>query len=167
MRSTGVLVVTALLLAGCANVGLRDLRSDDDGPDEFGIQPVKSLQQPDSFSDLPPPTPGRSNRADRDPRAEGIAAVGGRATDPNGPIPARDGGLVQYASRLGVQAGIRAELAAEDADFRRRKARFAQYRILPVDRYAQAYEALALDPQDELERWKRAGARVPSAPPAN
>lgn len=167
MRKSAFLFVLPVLVAGCANVGLRELQSNSKGPDEFGIQPVATLQEPDSFSALPTPTPGGTNRADRSAIVEGAQAFGGNIGDPNGPIPARDSALVQHSSRLGVTANIRAELAQTDADFRRRKERFTQYRIVPVDRYNQAYRREALDAQAEQRRWRKAGARTPSAPPAN
>ena len=160
------IVLIPLLLGACANTGLRTLVSNSAGPDEFGIQPVGSLQQPDDFTSLPAPTPGGSNLTDRNPLQEGANAFGGSLADANGPIPGSDGALVQYASRLGVTSGIRQTLAETDADFRRRKARFTQYRIVPVDRYNQAYRREALNPQSEAARWRRAGARTPSAPPA-
>lgn len=167
MRKLALLFVLPVLVAGCANVGLRELRSNSKGPDEFGIQPVASLQEPASYSDLPTPTPGGTNRTDRSAVAEGTKALGGNVGDPNGPIPARDGALVQHASRLGVSPDIRETLAQTDADFRRRKARFAQYRIIPVDSYNQAYRRQALDAAAEQNRWRNAGARTPSAPPSN
>lgn len=167
MRLIATMILIPLLLSACANTGLRSVRSTTPGPDEFGIQPVKPLEQPASFAELPTPTPGRGNLADRDALQEGAQAFGGRNDDPNAPVPARDGALVQHASRLGVAVGIRQQLAETDADFRRRKARFTQFRIVPVDRYNQAYRREALDEQAELARWRRAGARVPSAPPAN
>ena len=165
MRRLFVLILIPLLLGACANKGLRELRSNSAGPDEFGIQPVKSLEQPPDFTTLPAPTPGGANLTDRYPLQEGAQAFGGSIGDPNGPIPASDGALVRHASRRGVSEGIRQLLAESDADFRRRKARFTQYRIVPVDRYNQAYRRQALDPHLETERWRRAGARTPSSPP--
>ena len=167
MRKFALLFVLPVFIAGCANVGLRDLRSNSEGPDEFGIQPVGALEQPASLNQLPTPTPGGTNRTDRSAIAEGANAFGGNVGDPNAPVPARDGALVQHVSRLGVASDIRSNLAATDADFRRRKARLTQYRIVPVDRYNQAYRREALDAQAEQRRWRRAGARTPSAPPAN
>jgi len=167
MVKFALLLVLPVLVAGCANVGLRDLRSNSKGPDEFGILPVGALQEPANYTELPTPTPGGANLVDRSARAEGAQALGGTLDDPSGPIPALDGALVQHASRLGVSPDIRATLAQTDADFRRRKARFTQFRIVPVDRYNQAYRREALDPQAEQARWRRAGARTPSAPPAN
>ena len=83
MRKLALLIVLPVLVAGCANVGLRDLRSNSKGPDEFGIQPVNSLQEPTSFTELPTPTPGGANRADRSALAEGAQAFGGNLGDPN------------------------------------------------------------------------------------
>ncbi|MEQ6249810.1 DUF3035 domain-containing protein [Sulfitobacter sp. HNIBRBA3233] len=167
MRKLALLIVLPVLVAGCANVGLRDLRSNSKGPDEFGIQPVAPLEEPESFSALPAPTPQGTNRADRSALAEGAQAFGGTLDSANAPVPASDGALVQHASRLGVAPDIRQRLAETDAEFRRRKARFTQYRIVPVDRYNQAYKREALDAEAELNRWRRAGARTPSAPPLN
>lgn len=167
MRKTALLFVLPVLVAGCANVGLRELQSNSKGPDEFGIQPAAALQEPANYSELPKPTPGGTNRTDRSAIAEGVKAFGGNVGDANAPIPARDGALVQHTSRLGVSPDIRATLAQTDADFRRRKQRFTQYRIVPVDRYNQAYRREALDAQAEQRRWRGAGARTPSAPPAN
>jgi hypothetical protein len=167
MRKFAFLFVLPVLVAGCANVGLRDLRSNSKGPDEFGILPVGALQEPASYSVLPTPTPGGANLVDRSAVAEGVQALGGTLGDPNGPIPAADGALVQHAGRLGVSPDIRATLAQTDAEFRKRKARFTQYRIVPVDRYNQAYRREALDARAEQNRWRRAGVRTPSAPPAD
>ncbi len=167
MRKLALMFVLPVIVAGCANVGLRDLQSNSNGPDEFGIAPVGELQEPASYNELPTPTPGGANRVDRSALAEGAQAFGGQLGDPNGPIPGSDAALVQHASRLGVSPGIRATLAQTDADFRRRQARLTQFRIVPVDRYNQAYRRQALDAQAEQRRWRRAGARTPSAPPAN
>lgn len=166
MRKLAILFVLPVLVAGCANVGLRDLQSTSSGPDEFGIKPVGALQEPANYKELPAPTPGGVNRVDRSALAEGANAFGGNVGDPNAPVPARDGALVQHASRLGVSPNIRQTLAETDAAFRKRKARFTQYRIVPVDRYNQAYRREALNARAEQNRWRRAGARTPSAPPA-
>jgi hypothetical protein len=166
MRNYVMMFVLLASVAGCGNTGLRDLQSNSKGPDEFGIKPVAPLQEPTSFSDLPTPTPGGSNRVDRSALAEGAQAFGGSLDDPDGPVPGSDGALVQHASRLGVASDIRETLAQTDADFRRRQARFTQFRIVPVDRYNQAYRRQALDARAEQDRWRRAGARTPSAPPA-
>ena len=167
MRLIAALFLIPLILGGCANQGLRDLRNNSGGPDEFIVAPVGALQQPESYSALPTPTPGEANLTDRYPLQEGVVAVGGNPAAAAGPIPASDGALIQHTARLGVSPGIRATLAESDADFRRRKARFTQYRIIPVDRYNQAYKRQALDPFYVERQWRALGVDTPSAPPAN
>ena len=167
MRFVAALVLISLALAGCANDGLRDIRGTAKGPDEFMIQPVKPLTEPADYTSLPVPTPGQANLTDRNAIAEGIQAFGGRPEATGGGIPASDGALVQQARRFGVAPAIRQELAETDAAFRKRKARFTQFRIVPTDRYNQAYKRQSLDAAAEAARWRRAGARTPSAPPSN
>ena len=164
MRRIALISLIPLALAACSNQGLRDLQPTSDGPDEFLIQPVKPLERPDSLNSLPVPTPGQANLTDRSAIAEGVAAFGGRL-DTSGGIPAGDAALVQHAGRMGVQPGIRGTLAQSDAEFRKRKGRFTQFRIVPVDRYSQAYQRQTLDAHSEAERWRKAGGRTPSYPP--
>lgn len=165
MLRYAVYLLLPFLLAACANTGLRDLQTDSAGPDEFRINPVKALEEPGNYSTLPEPTPGQGNRTDRSATNEGIVAFGGRPQNANAPVPASDGALVRHASRNGVDPNIRTDLAETDAKFRKRKARLTQYRIVPVDRYNQAYKRQALDAAAELRRWRKAGARTPTAPP--
>jgi len=167
MRLVAALVLIPLLVGACANQGLRDIRGTSRGPDEFLVQPVKPLAQPTSYSALPPPTPGQANLTDRDALAEGVVAFGGTPQSAGGAVPASDGALVQQASRFGVTQGIRQQLAETDAAFRKGKARFTQIKIVPTDRYNQAYRGQSLNADTEAQRWRRAGARTPSAPPAN
>ncbi len=165
MRALVILILIPLAVSACANNGLRDLRTNSSGPDEFMIQPVKALEAPASYSELPTPTPGEASITDRSALAEGAAAFGGRLDNPDAGIPASDGALVQHVSRSGVNPNIRADLAEADAQFRKRKQRFTQIRLVPVDRYDQAYRRQALDAEAEALRWRGAGARTPSAPP--
>lgn len=167
MRALVLMILIPLALSACANKGLRDLRTDSNGPDEFMLQPVKALEAPTSYAQLPTPTPGQTNLTDRSALAEGAAAFGGRLDSADAGIPASDGALVQHASRRGVDPTIRADLAESDAKFRKRKQRFTQIRLVPVDRYDQAYRRQALDADSEARRWRRAGARTPAAPPSN
>jgi hypothetical protein len=167
MRIVAALVLISLALAGCANDGLRDIRGSAMGPDEFMVQPVKPLAEPTNYTDLPPPTPGQANLTDRDAIAEGIVAFGGRPEAAAGGIPASDGALVQQASRFGVAPTIRQELAETDAEFRKRRGRFTQFKIVSTDRYNQVYRGQSLDAEAEAARWRNAGARTPSAPPAD
>lgn len=165
MRRIAALILITLTLSACANTGLRELRNDSGGPDEFLVAPVNGLEAPANYSELPPPTPGQANRTDRSAVNEGIVAFGGRPTSPDAGIPASDGALVQHASRSGVDPNIRQDLAEADANFRKRRGRFTQIRIGRVDRYKQVYRRQALDAQAEAAKWRRAGARTPSSPP--
>lgn len=158
------LVLITATVGACANTGLRDLRSNSRGPDEFIIEPKAPLQTPDDLTTLPTPTPGQGNLTDNDPLADAAVALGGRPSTATA-VPATDGALVTAASRFGVTPDIRQNLAEADADFRRRQARFTQYRLFPEDRYVQAYRRERLDAESTAERWRRAGARTPSYPP--
>ncbi|MEM9637319.1 MAG: DUF3035 domain-containing protein, partial [Pseudomonadota bacterium] len=162
-RILALILITACVGA-CANTGLRDLRSNSRGPDEFIIEPKAPLQTPDDLTSLPTPTPGQGNLTDNNPSADAIVALGGRPSDATS-IPASDGALVTAASRFGVTPNIRQDLAEADADFRRRQARFTQFRLFRDDRYLQAYSRERLDAEQVAERWRNAGARTPSYPP--
>lgn len=164
MRLLGLALLLITGLAACENKGLRTLQGTSDGPDEFIVTPVKPLAQPDSFATLPTPTPGQSNLVDLQPLAESAAALGGRRTAP-GVVPASDAALVAHASRRGVSPTIRATLAEEDANFRKRKSRFTQIRLFPTDRYNEAYRREALDPRVVAEQYRLRGVPTPSAPP--
>lgn len=161
-----VLIVAILGLAACSRNNtpeLMRLTSGNDGPDEFAIVPSKPLAQPEDFAALPPPTPGGVNRADATPEADVVAALGGR---PETVSPSSaDGALVRHAGRFGTSATIREDLAAADLEFRQRNnGRFLD-RVFNRTVYFDAYEPLELDQHSELDRFRRAGARTPSAPP--
>lgn len=164
-----IILVTGLMLAACSGDGqapeLRNLQPPGKGPDEFSVLPGKKLETPGDLSALPQPAPGQGNRTDQDPTADAVAALGGRPDAATGPVPARDGALVEHARRKGVSEGIRRVLAAEDADFRRRRGRFTQIKIASTDRYRQAYKPMLLDPYAELQKFRQMGVQTPSAPP--
>ncbi|MBW4706507.1 DUF3035 domain-containing protein [Roseobacter sp. YSTF-M11] len=166
MRRILALILITATLSACANKGLRDLRSNSRGPDEFIIEPKAALETPDDLTALPVPTPGQANRTDNNPLDDAVIALGGKPAQSAG-IPASDGALVTAASRFGVSPNIRQDLADADADFRRRQARFTQFRLFPEDRYNQAYRREILDAEVVASRWRRAGARTPSYPPLN
>lgn len=160
-----MILMAVTLLGACENKGLRVLVKPGEGPDEFRITPGQPLEQPQDYKALPPPTPQGSNRTDQQPLRDSVAELGGRRPADGGAIPGADGAVVNHASRFGRDPAIRQELAAVDEDFRRRRARLTQIRIVPVDRYNQIYRREALNPQREQARWRQAGARTPSAPP--
>jgi len=163
-----ILVLAACLgLGACAGqgVGLRDLSINGSGPDEFSVLPSRPLEIPQNLDTLPPPAPGAGNRADRYPVGEGIAALGGDpAASLPGPAPSADAALIAEASRSGVAPGIRRTLAAEDAQFRARRSGWGGW-FSGGDRYYRAYASQSLNADAELERFRRAGIPVPSAPP--
>ena len=162
--SHGAFLVMIMALAGCSDAGLRDLRSNTSGPDEFLVLPVKPLSAPDNYSDLPEPAPGSSNLVDPNPKAEAVAALGGRISSSEG-IPASDAGLVQYARRHGVPGDIRETLAAEDEAFRKRRGRLTQIRLFRTDRYSQVYNKQGLDPFATTLRARGSGLATPTSPP--
>jgi hypothetical protein len=164
----GFAVAAALLLAGCGGSdipNLMNVRASGNGPDEFSILPPKPLELPESLAALPPPTAGGTNRTDPTPREDAIIALGG-TPNTSGSVPAGDGALVNYAARAGISADIRTTLATEDLAFRRDNDGRLLERIFNVNVYFKAYADQSLDQQAELARWRRLGARTPSAPPA-
>lgn len=165
----GVLLTLVLGLSACGNrdITLHELRLRDDGPEEFSIVPPKPLQAPESYSALPPPTPGGANRTDQTPEADAVAALGGDGSRviPRGTgVGAGDGALVTYASRNGVNGGIRTQLAKEDLEFRRRASLFS-WQVVREDRYYDAYSVMAIDPYRVMSLFRRAGVRTPAADP--
>lgn len=155
----------ALTLAGCARQGTPDLvQLRSDGPDEFAILPGKPLQAPPSYAALPPPVPGGPSRTDPTPLADATVALGGRP-GAGAAVPAGDAAVVGYAARGGLTPGVRATAAAEDLAQRQRRSPRLLERIFGVNTYERVYRPQALDPYAELERFRAAGRRTPSAPP--
>ncbi|MFB2531681.1 DUF3035 domain-containing protein [Paracoccus sp. p4-l81] len=169
--SAGMMMGLALVLAGCGSSGdapiLMHAGAGSDSPDEFGVLPTKPLQMPPDLAALPAPTPGGRNLVDPTPMEDAVAALGGNpAALARGGINAGDGALIAHAGRFGGNAQIRSQLAAEDLDYRRRNDGRLLERAFSVNVYDKAYRPYALNAYQELERWRRAGARTPSAPPA-
>ena len=96
--------------------------------------------------------------------ADAVAALGGNLRVAGG-VPSSDSALVGHAGRYGVTAAIRDTLAAEDLEWRRDNNGRLLERLFNVNVYYKAYADQSLDQQAELWRWRRAGARTPSAPP--
>lgn len=156
------------MLSACEpkNPRLMHIRSATEGPDEFGILPTKPLEQPKSYAELPPPTPGAPNRTDPTPEADAVAALGGnpKLLGRQG-IPGSDQGVVAYATRFGVAPGIRQTLAVEDLEYRRKNDGRLLERLFALNVYFKAYRPYSLNKYAELERWRRAGVRTVAAPP--
>ncbi len=161
----GVLGVS-LVLSACGRrdgtPNLLNIRANTDGPDEFLVLPTEPLEMPETFAELPDPTPGGSNRTDRNPQAEAFVALGGNPAQVN---QAGEGALVARTTRFGVDGNIRGELAAEDLEFRRANDGRLLERLFNVNVYYRAYEDQSLDQHSELDRFRRAGVLTPAAPP--
>ena len=155
------LAILALAACGSSDPKLFNLRKSDRTPDEFSILPTKPLEQPPSFSQLPPPTPGGANRTDPRPEAEAVAALGGNPGGGTG----IDGALAQAVGRYGVTPNIRGVLAAEDLEWRRANDGRLLERLFNVNVYYDAYRAQSLDQYRELERLRGFGVRTVAAPP--
>ena len=136
------------------------------GPDEFAILPSKPMTTPENYSELPPPTPGEANRTDPTPRQDAVKAVGGNPgyLTADG-VSRADQGIIATAARYGVASDIRAQLAAEDQEFRKQNRGKFLERLFGVTVYFSAYEKQELDRYAELRRLRRAGVRTPAAPP--
>jgi len=162
------MVASVLLLAACSSrePNLINIDRGQAGPDEFAVLPNRPLEVPEDLRALPPPTPGADNRVDPRPQADAVAALGGqpqrleRTGEPRG-----EAGLIGHATRYGVQAGIREDLAEQDAEFRRRNRGRVLERLFGVNTYWRAYSREELDRYQALERSRAAGARTPAAPP--
>ncbi len=157
-------------LAACSNRGddvpLTRIQHDEPGPDEFAVLPTKPLETPESYSKLPAPTPGAANRVDQNPKADGVAALGGNPAALTGTAPAAsDTALVRHANRHGQQPGIRQTLAIEDAEIRRRHGRINILNLGPIDDYTSAYKDEWLAPYAEEQQLRRRGIRTPTNPP--
>ena len=166
MRKAGLVLagVTLMALASCGSrdrvPSLMNLRSATNGPDEFSILPPKGLELPEDLAALPEPVPGGANLTDQNPQADAILALGGKpGTGVN------DNALVAYAARHGSDPGIRASLAAEDLEFRKKHPGRLLERLFNLTTYFNAYRDSWLDQYKELARWRAAGVATPSAPP--
>lgn len=157
-------LLAALALSACSsdrNPELMNLRNSGEGPDEFLIVPNKPLETPPDMASLPAPTPGGTNLAGATPKADAVAALGGNLDR----AQAGNAGLVSYTTRFGADVAIRSDLARADLEYRRQNNGRLLERLFNVSVYNDAYRPFELDQYAELERFRRAGVRTPSAPP--
>ncbi len=167
-RGAWAIAIAAILTLGACSgdQSLMNVRSTTEGPDEFGVLPIKPLEMPDNLASLPAPTPGGTNITDPTPTADAIVALGGRPSAVTGRgVPAGDGGLAGYAGRYGVTPDIRQVLAAEDLEYRQRNQGRVLEKLFNLNVYYKAYAPYSLDQYDELEKWRARGQRTVSAPP--
>lgn len=167
MRYTILVIGALFVVSSCGSADeprlLNMTQQRGNGPDEFAVLPTKPLEIPENVTSMPAPTPGGTNRTDPTPKADAIVALGG-----NPAVLSRastDGALVAYSRRFGVDPDIRAELAADDLEFRRRNDGRPLERLFDVNVYFRAYESMSLDQYRELERLRRSGVRTSAVPP--
>lgn len=158
------LALAAAVLAGCQEGGLAgSLRSAGVGasPDEFLVLPTRPLEMPTDLSALPPPKPGAANLVDPQPDIDAVAALTGRA------VPAGSAGAGALIAESGpVDPQVRAQLAAEDATYRRENRGLLLERLANKDAPDWSiYEDMRLDANSEFVRLRARGYRVPAAPP--
>ncbi|MCA0938318.1 DUF3035 domain-containing protein [Yangia mangrovi] len=160
-----MLGMTGLVACTTSDRTLHQMRNNRGTPEEFAIVPNKPLEMPQSFAELPVPTPGSGNRTDQTPLSDAVAALGGNPAQlAVGEVPSRDAALVNRASRYGRDGNIRTRLAVEDAQFRRDKSVY-NWKLFKDDEYNKVYRDQILDPYAALTAYRKAGARTPSAPP--
>lgn len=161
-----VLALVALVACAPKEPQLLNLKADTSGPDEFMILPTKPLQAPESYTELPEPTPGGKNLADPTPFADAVEALGGDgARVERSGLYSGEQALVNHASRFGRSADIRDVLAAEDLEYRRQNNGRLLERLFNVSVYFKAYAPMSLDQYLELLRLRNAGVWTPAVPP--
>lgn len=165
---TAITMAAVFGLAGCGGDGkLMTIENSGDGPDEFAILPTKPLAMPADLAALPAPTPGGANITDPTPVADAVASLGGNpALLASQGVGGADGALVAHTGRLGREGNIRSVTAAEDEAFRSRHGRRPLEILARTNVYMRAYLPMTTNPYEENERFRRAGSRTPSAPPA-
>ena len=164
-RAILLAVVHALGACSRGEPDLINFRASQEGPDEFGVVPTKPLvleDLPQEVAALPAPTPGGPNLTDPTPVSDAYAALGGSAAAAR---RGADGGIVNYASRNGVDPNIRAQLAVDDAAYRQQRRGRLLERLFGVTTYYGAYSRQSLDQYGELQRVRSAGLSNPAAPP--
>lgn len=168
-RKSVLILLVVTIMAGCAprdgDVTLTRIRNTGNGPDEFSVLPGKPLDPPPDVTSLPTPAPGAGNRTDQNPRADAIAALGGRLTAPDAAPDARNAALVNHATRYGGIPAIRTTLSREDQEIRRNHGRVNILGILPGDDYTQAYRKQWLDAHAEERRLRSRGILTSTSPP--
>lgn len=164
LKSKIFIAMAGLALAGCSqsSVGLMNLRSEGRGPDEFAITTYKPLEVTSAIAaaELPPPTPGRRNRADvtfDEILTKSIGYDESRGF--------KDRAFVAHTSRFGKEGDIRDLLAKSDAAFRENKKPRLMERVVAKSIYFDAYERETLDAYAERARLSALGVKSPNAPP--
>lgn len=174
MLSAGMKVGAAVLVigavAGCdTSQGIGGLFAGDvgkRGPDEFSIVPTKPLELPKDFTALPDPTPGARNRTDQLPEHDAVAALGGQPSRLDSTkVGSGEGPLLAATTRNGTGENIRAVLAEEDKEFRKKNGPLFLQRIFKVNTYLKTYEDQTLEARNTNDRLRQRGIKTPSVQP--
>ncbi|PRY24320.1 beta-barrel assembly complex subunit BamF [Aliiruegeria haliotis] len=163
----GIMLALVALVAACSrgDPSMMHIQRGMTTPDEFAILPNKPIETPPNYNDLPAPNPLGGNRTDVNPEAEAIAALGGNPARVvrDGKIVA-DSGLIRHTTRYGVEQNVRANLALEDLEYRKRNRGRALERLFQVPTYYSAYERQAIDQHGALWYYRARGLPTPAAP---
>lgn len=133
-----------------------------EAPEEFAVVPKKPLVMPSDMTALPPPSAAGTSRSEPTPRADARAALGG---GPTTGTAGADRALLAAVSAQTAQPDIRAVLAAEDEEFRRRNQGLILDRLFGAFTESDRYGAYALNAEAELLRLRARGVQVPQLPP--
>ena len=125
------------------------------------VLPTRPLEMPTNLAALPPPTPGAPNRVDYRPHAEAVAGLSGRPG-----VPGNADGSALVAAAGPRDPSVRAELAVEDAEWRRTHHGRLLERWFSRDRDALIYRPMVLDAPVAFDQMRASGVAVPAAPPA-
>ena len=174
IRFGGKAAIAVLLLSGCLDTfgsgesdEILELRhfTPRGQPDDLSASPTKPLELPESVANLPLPDKSVANRSDLTPIEDTIAALGGNVDAAEGRPDEDDMILMAYAGRAGRDMGIRQTLAQEDLEFRKDTNVLLLDRLVKQNVYNEVYDESALDPYDELIRFRDLGIATPPAPP--
>ncbi len=140
-----------------------DFKIRDAGPDEFAIVPTKELEIPEDTTTLPEPALGSVNRVDLVPQKDAVAALGGQPDRLDSTLVANDEqALIAAASRNGVSADIRDQIAEDDKKFNKRNRRKNFERWFGFGSRLKTYQNESIEQTQELNRLRRQGVRTPS-----
>jgi hypothetical protein len=155
-----LLASLAVATAGCADGWRESVGLEVPPPDEFLVVSREPLTLPPSLDSLPPPQLGAPSRVERDPQQRARAALAGAGVSATA---SQSPGEAALTARAGPSdPAIREELRAQAQPSERRYGitSFLGYEIIQ-DPDA---EGTPLQPSEETERLREAGAQSPVPP---
>lgn len=158
--STLLLASLGVLTAGCGDSWRESVGIEVPPPDEFLVVSREPLSLPPSLDSLPPPQLGAPSRVERDPQQRARAALAGAGVSTTA---SQTPGEAALAARAGpTDPAIREELRGQAQPSERRYGltSFFGYEIVQ-DPDAQG---TPLQPSEEAERLRNAGAQSPVPP---